>query len=463
MSLKQTNKMATRSILPLLLTMSFPAMVSMFIQSMYNIVDSMFISHYSAEAFTAVSLAFPIQNLILAFAVGTGVGVNALVSRRLGEQNFKGANTAISHGLLLTFVTALIFILVGIFCIEPFFSLFTDSAVILALGSTYTTIITCLAFGTLFHIVIEKIFQATGKMLFPMIFQAVGAIVNIILDPILIFGLFGFPELGIEGAAWATIIGQFSAMFLAVATLFLTKSFIEINLRTFRFDWQIVRDIYTIGIPAIVITGIGSILVTGMNSILIRFSDAAVALFGIFFKLQSFIFMPILGLTQGAMPIIGFNFGAKNAQRIQETIKWSLIVSLLLTITGMLFFILAPSTLLQLFDASQEILLIGQTALPMLSLSFIPATVAIIFSTVFQATKRGGSSLVVALLRQGIIIIPLALILAPFFGLTGIWFTFIFAEVVAAATAAILFTQLKQREPIFTQHQQFIQQQFITD
>lgn len=441
--------MATRPILPLLITMSLPAMISMFIQSMYNIVDSMFISHYSAEAFTAVSLAFPIQNLILAFAVGTGVGVNALVSRRLGEQNLDAANATISHGLLLTLMTALAFVGIGLFFIEPFFRLFTQSPTILQLGVAYTTIITCFAFGTLFHIVIEKIFQATGKMLAPMIFQAVGAIINIILDPLMIFGIGGFPELGIQGAAWATIIGQFSAMFLAVGTLCFLKGPLKINFRGWRFEWQIIREIYAIGVPAIVITGIGSMLVTGMNSILIRFSEAAVALFGIFFKLQSFIFMPILGLTQGAMPIFGFNYGAKNAPRILETLKWSLLISLAITLVGMSAFIFAPTMLLNLFGATPEIYALGQSALPLLSISFLPATIAVIFSTIFQATKRGGSSLVVALLRQGVIIIPLALLIAPYFGLTGIWLTFLFAEIVAAITALLLFRTLQRQEPIF--------------
>ncbi|MGL4973115.1 MAG: MATE family efflux transporter [Culicoidibacterales bacterium] len=451
MNQTQPNKMAVRPILPLLLTMAFPAMLSMFIQSMYNIVDSMFIAQYSSEALTAVSLAFPIQNLILAFAVGTGIGINAVVSRRLGEKNFTAANSAVTHGLLLAIITSIGFFIIGSFLIKPFFQLFTDSAQIFELGVNYTTIVTCFAFGTIVHIVIEKILQATGKMIFPMIFQATGAIINIILDPILIFGLFGFPQLGIEGAAIATIIGQFSAMTLAVLTLAFIKGDVRCKLQGFKFDWHVVQDIYAIGIPATLIYSLGSILVMGLNTLLITFSEAAVALFGIFFKLQSFIFMPILGLTQGEMPIIGYNYGAKNAARIHETIKWSLIITGGIALVGTLLFSVGSQKLLSFFQASPEIYHLGAAALPILSLSFFPAAIALIFSTLFQAIKRGGFSLFIALLRQGIIILPLSLLIAPTFGLTGIWLTFIVAETVAAITAIGLFMYHQKHDPIFTQ------------
>ncbi|MGL6009097.1 MAG: MATE family efflux transporter [Culicoidibacterales bacterium] len=445
----QPNKMAIRPILPLLLSMGLPAMLSMFIQSMYNIVDSMFIAQYSSEALTAVSLAFPVQNLILAFAVGTGIGINAVVSRRLGEKNQDAANSAVTHGLLLAIITSFAFLLIGSFLIEPFFNFFTDSPVIFELGVNYTTIITCFAFGTIIHIVIEKILQATGKMVFPMIFLATGAIINIILDPILIFGLLGFPQLGIEGAAIATIIGQLSAMTLAILTLVFVKGDVHCKIEGFTFNWHVIKDIYAIGVPATLIYSLGSILVMGLNTILIGFSEAAVSLFGIFFKLQSFIFMPILGLTQGQLPIIGYNYGAENPQRIDETMKWSLIITGAIALVGTVLFTFGSATLLSFFQATPEIYELGAVALPLLSLSFFPASIALIFSTLFQSIKRGGFSLGIALLRQGIIILPLSILVAPTLGLTGIWLTFILAETIAALTSIGLFYYHRKRDLIF--------------
>ncbi len=442
------NKMAVRPILPLLLTMAFPAMLSMFIQSLYNIVDSMFIAQFSTDALTAVSLAFPIQNLILAFAVGTGVGINAVVARKLGEQNFNDANSAATHGLLLALATSAVFMTLSCFFIQPFFKAFTDSPVIFDLGVQYTSIITFLSFGIIIHIAIEKILQATGKMIFPMIFQAVGAIVNIILDPILIFGLVGFPALGIEGAAWATIIGQFSAMLLALITLFFAKNDVTLSFQSFRFNFKIIKDIYAVGIPVTLIYSLGSILVIGLNAILIAFSEAAVALLGIFFKLQSFIFMPVLGLTQGAMPIIGYNYGARKTNRLFATCNWSLLVSTLITFIGTSLFIFFPHQLLGFFGASKEMLELGAIALPILGLSFIPAGISLIYTTVFQAVNRGSFALITALLRQTIIILPLAFIFAPMYGITSIWLTFIIAECLAAIVAWLLFHNLRKKDDV---------------
>ena len=327
MELKE-NKMESKSILPLLLSMSIPAILSMIIQSMYNIIDSMFVAQLGNDALTAVSLAFPIQNILLGAAVGTGIGVNSLISRTLGEKNTDKSNTVVTYGLILGFITWVAFLILGILFIKPFFSMYTDSANILNLATEYTNIVVYFSFGIIIHIIIEKILQGIGSMIYPMVFVLVGAIINIILDPIFIFGYFGVPRLGVKGAAIATIIGQITAMVLAVVTLVVRKGEVKIKKRNLRFDLNIIKEIYVVGIPATIMFVLGSVLVVGLNSILIKISAVGVSILGIFLKLQSFVFMPISGLTQGAMPIMGFNYGAGNKERLMETLKISLIIGI---------------------------------------------------------------------------------------------------------------------------------------
>lgn len=445
----ETNKMGTKPIFPLLMSMAFPPMVSMLIQSMYNIVDSIFVSQIGESALTAVSLAFPIQNLLLAVAVGTGVGVNSFVSRKLGEKQQQKADSAVMHGLLLAIVHSLIFILLGLFCIEPFFRMFTSADEIFKMSCEYTYVVVFLAFGTQIHIAVEKSLQATGSMVFPMLLQAVGAIVNIILDPIMIFGLFGFPAMGVKGAAVATVIGQITAMVLAVIVLLSIKHDIHVDVKKFRFEIPIIREIYSVGVSSMLMTSLGSFLVMGLNGILIQFSNLAVSVFGIYFKLQTFVFMPVSGLVQGTMPIMGFNYGSFMRKRLLEALRVGIIVSVLIMIVGCLVFLFFPVQLLQMFNASDEMLSVGVSALRIISFSYVPAAFSILFATLFQAMAKGFYSLIIFLLRQLLITLPLAYLLSGKIGLEGVWISFPVAEMIGLIVSLIFFYKVYHTDPIF--------------
>ena len=308
---KSENKMGTHKILPLLLSMSIPPTISMLINSLYNIVDSIFVARLGTDALTAVSLAFPIQNLILAIAVGSGVGVNSYIARKLGEKDFETANKTAAHGLTLAVLHYLLLVVLGIFLIKPFFRMFTSDSSIFQMGVDYTYIVTFLSVGTITQIAIEKILQATGNTLAPMYLQIIGAVTNIVLDPILIYGYFGLPAMGVRGAAIATVIGQITALIASIYVLFFRKQEITIEKKDFSWNLEIVKEIYNVGIPSFFIMSIGSFLVMGINFILSGISTLAVSLFGIYFKLQTFIYMPTSGVTQGAMPIMGYSYGAK--------------------------------------------------------------------------------------------------------------------------------------------------------
>ncbi len=447
-SLREENKMAVRPVFPLLMSMAIPPMISMLIQSLYNIVDSMFVAKIGEDALTAVSLAFPVQTLIVACSVGIGVGVNSYISRSLGREDQEGADSAVAHGLLMAAFVAVLFIIAGQFLLEPFFRLFSDDPAILADAITYTNI--CLTFcaGSFIHICIEKVFQSTGSMIFPMLLQALGAITNIILDPIMIFGLFGFPAMGVKGAAVATVIGQHTAMLASLLVFLLGKFAVRLDLRNFHFSWKMIRDIASIAIPNSCMNALGSVLVMGLNSILIGFSNTAVSLFGIYYKLQTFVFMPASGLTQGAMPIMGFSYGAGNGKRLQHILSISLRVCFVIMAVGCVLFMAAPEWLLGLFDASEEMLAIGVPALRIISVSFLPATIGFILPTMFQSMGQGGYSLIVFLLRQLVITLPAAAILSGPFGLTGIWASFILAESVAAGAAFLFYEKLRKSDPV---------------
>ena len=447
-SLREENKMAARPVFPLLMCMAIPPMISMLIQSLYNIVDSMFVAKIGEDALTAVSLAFPVQTLIVACSVGIGVGVNSYISRSLGREDQEGADSAVAHGLLMAAFVAVLFIIAGQFLLEPFFRLFSDDPAILADAITYTNI--CLTFcaGSFIHICIEKVFQSTGSMIFPMLLQALGAITNIILDPIMIFGLFGFPAMGVKGAVVATVIGQHTAMLASLLVFLLGKFAVRLDLRNFHFSWKMIRDIASIAIPNSCMNALGSVLVMGLNSILIGFSNTAVSLFGIYYKLQTFVFMPASGLTQGAMPIMGFSYGAGNGKRLQHTLSISLRVCFVIMAVGCVLFMAAPEWLLGLFDASEEMLAIGVPALRIISVSFLPAAIGFILPTMFQSMGQGGYSLIVFLLRQLVITLSAAAILSGPFGLTGIWASFILAESVAAGAAFLFYEKLRKSDPV---------------
>ena len=447
-SLREENKMAVRPVFPLLMSMAIPPMISVLIQSLYNIVDSMFVAKIGEDALTAVSLAFPVQTLIVACSVGIGVGVNSYISRSLGREDQQGADSAVAHGLLMAAFVSVLFVLAGQFLLEPFFRMFSSDPLILSEAIAYTQI--CLTFcaGCFIHICIEKVFQSTGSMIFPMLLQALGAITNIILDPIMIFGLFGFPAMGVKGAAVATVIGQHTAMLASLLVFLLGKFAVRLDLRNFRFSWKMIRDIATIAVPNSCMNALGSVLVMGLNSILIGFSNTAVSLFGIYYKLQTFVFMPASGLTQGAMPIMGFSYGAGNGKRLQHTLSISLRVCFIIMAMGCLLFMAAPAWLLSLFGASEEMLTMGIPALRIISVSFLPATIGFILPTMFQSMGQGAYSLIVFLLRQLVITLPMAAILSGPFGLTGIWVSFILAESVAAAVALLLYRKLRHSDPV---------------
>lgn len=435
------NPMGTRPVFRLLFSMAVPPILSMLIQSMYNIVDSIFVARISRDALTAVSLAFPLQNLVLSVAVGIGVGISAVISQSLGAKNTRAADAAAANGLLLTAVHAVLFILFGLLFAKPFIDLFTDDPAIYAMGCQYSLIVICFSCGNLFHIYFEKMFQATGNMLVPMVLMLIGALTNIVLDPILIFGLFGFPEMGVAGAA-ATVIAQFVSCILSVAWFFLRPQPIRLSLRGFRPDGGMIRRIYAIGIPSSVMMALPSVLVGLLNAILTPLSEAAVAMFGVYFKLQTFVYMPANGLVQGMRPLVSYNYGAGLHARMHRTVRLSLLTAGGIMAAGTLLFLLVPDALLRLFDADVEMLAIGIPALRIISLGFVISSVGVVLAGAFEALGRGGSSLAVSLLRQFLIIPPLALLLSRFLGLTGIWITFPAAELFAAAAAVLLYRRL---------------------
>ena len=432
------NKMATTPMLKLIISMSLPSMFSMLIQALYNIVDSMYVSYSSQGALTAVSLAFPVQMLLIAVAVGTGIGINSLVSRRLGEKRFAEANSAATHGVIIAIVSWLVFVVLGLIFINPYFSMLDASPEVEQMSIIYTNIVVYASLGCFLEVNLEKTLQATGNMIYPMLFQLVGAVTNIILDPIFIFGYLGLPAMGITGAAIATVTGQIVSMIFAIIIIFTKSHDVHITFKKFKINWTTIKDIYIVGVPSIVMQAIGSVLTTALNWILIGFSEAAVSVFGIYFKLQSFIFMPVFGLTHGVMPIMGYSFGARNKKRLLSALKYGCIIAVIIMAAGMLIFLTIPDKLLMIFNATDEILRIGVPALRTISLCFVSAAVGIIFSTLFQALGLGINSLIISLLRQIVILLPAAFMLSKV-GLDAVWYAFVIAEVVSLIASILIY------------------------
>ena len=441
----QENKMGTQPILRLIISMSVPAMFSMLVQALYNIIDSVFVAKLGQDALTAVSLAFPVQMLVISVAVGTGIGVNSLVSRRLGEKRQEEANSAATHGLVRGFFSWVAFALLGIFFTRFFFECFTDNEAIVQMGCDYIYVVTICSFGSFLQIMAEKVLQATGNMFYPMVFQLIGAITNIILDPIMIFGLLGFPKLGVLGAAIATVTGQIVAMLYSFYIIFRKSHGVHITFKHFRLRGEIVKDIYAVGVPSIIMQSIGSVLTTCLNMILISFSDAAVSVLGVYYKIQSFVFMPVFGLTHGVMPIMGYNYGARNKKRLMEALKWGIIISVGIMFLGTLIFLLFPAQLLGIFSATQEMLDIGVHAFRAICLCFLSAGVCILFSTLFQAMGQGGKSLAISVLRQLVLLLPAAYLLSKV-GLFYVWYAFPLAEYVSLAACILLFVRLYKKQ-----------------
>lgn len=437
------NKMGVMPVPRLLITMSLPMMLSMLVQALYNIVDSMFVAKLSEDALTAVSLAFPIQSLMISIASGTGVGINALLSRNLGEKDYKGANNAANNGLFLAIISCAIFAVLGGFGSRLFFTLQTSNPVIVEYGTQYMTIITVFCAGIFLQITFERLMQSTGKTIYNMITQGLGAIINIILDPIMIFGLFGFPRLEVAGAAIATVTGQVIAVCLSVFFNQTRNKEIHLSLRHFRPHKRTILIIYKVGLPSIIMQSIGSVMTFGMNKILLMFSSTAAAVFGVYFKLQSFIFMPVFGLNNGMTPIIAYNYGARKKKRIIETAKISVLISVSIMVVGFIIFQFGAGFLLKtLFDASDNMLEIGVPALRIICIHFPVAGFCIIAGSIFQALGNGVYSLITSATRQLVVLLPVAYIFASLFGLSMVWWAFPIAEVVSMILSFLLLKRI---------------------
>ena len=440
----QENKMGTMPVNKLLISMSLPMIISMLVQAMYNIVDSVFVAQISENALTAVSLAFPLQNLMIAFAGGTAVGVNALLSRSLGEKNQDHVNQTAVNSVFIFLVTAVIFMIAGLTLSNLFFNVQTTNTEIVNAGTQYSMIVVGCSIGLFCQFLFERLLQATGRTLFTMVTQGLGAIINIILDPIFIFGLCGFPKMGVAGAALATITGQIIACLLA---LFFNLKFnhdIHFKFKRFRPNAHIVKQIYSVGIPSIIMQSIGSVMTFGMNTILITFSTTATAVFGVYFKLQSFVFMPVFGLNNGMIPIIAYNLGAKQKKRMFDTIKLAMIYATGMMIIGVIFFETIPQTLLGFFNASEAMIKIGTPALRIIAIHFIFAGFSIVCSATFQAVGKGTYSLLTSLIRQLLVLLPCAYVLSLTGNLDLIWLCFSIAEIFSAVTSFILMKRTRR-------------------
>ena len=440
--MSQENKMGTMPVRRLLISMSLPMIISMLVQALYNIVDSVFVYMINQAALTAVSMAFPIQNLLIAVSAGTCVGVNALLSRSLGEKNAKNANLAAANGLFLAFLSFLVFAVFGLFGARLFFESQTDNPVIIEYGVQYLQIVCIFSFGLFGEMMFERILQSTGQTFYCMITQGTGAIINIILDPILIFGLAGMPKMGIQGAAAATVFGQIVAMVLAGCLNHAKNKDVRISFKGFRPHGRTISVIYQVGVPSIIMQSISSVMTFGLNKILITFSETAVAVFGVYFKLQSFIFMPIFGLNNGMIPIIAYNYGARNRKRIMETVRLSIGIAVGIMFIGLTVFQLMTPQLLMLFQADADMLSIGVPALRIISLSFLFAGYCIIVGSVFQAMGNGVYSLMVSVARQLVCILPLAYFFARTFGLHMVWYSIPLAEITSVVLSSILFRKI---------------------
>lgn len=439
---RKENKMGIMPIPKLLLSMSLPMIISMIVQALYNVVDSIFVSQISENALTAVSLAYPVQNLMIAVASGTAVGVNALLSRSLGEKNYQQVDKTANTSILLAVIGSLVFCLFGLFCSRIFFTIQTNDPEIIEFGVQYMTVICCLSIGVFMQVTLERLLQSTGRTFYTMITQGTGAILNIIFDPILIFGYFGFPKMGVTGAALATVFGQIVAMLLAAWFNIKCNHEIHVHPSHMRLEGKTIKAIYSVGIPSILMMSIGSVMTFGMNKILMVFSSTATAVFGVYFKLQSFFFMPVFGLNNGMVPIIAFNYGARKKDRITHTIRLSCTFAFVMMILGLIAFQLIPDKLLLLFNASDDMIAIGSSALRTISWSYLFAGFCIVFSSVFQALGNGIYSLLISVARQLVVLLPAAFLLSKAFGLDAVWWSFPIAEIASITLSVVFFKQI---------------------
>ena len=437
------NKMGTMPVKQLIISMSLPMMISMLMQALYSVVDSIFVSHLSEQALAAVTYAFPLQNMMIALGSGTGVGINALLSRSLGERRFDRSDAAANTGLLLTFCNALLFMVIGLFGSHAFIATQTSLPEIREMGATYLSIVCGFSFGLFFQMTFERLLQSTGLTIYSMASQLSGAIINTILDPIMIFGLLGCPRFGVAGAAYATVIGQCSAALIGLVLNLKKNTEIHYSFRGILSPKaETIGRIYYVGVPSILMMSIGSAMTYGMNQILSIFSDTAVAVFGVYFKLQSFFFMPVFGLNNGVIPVLAYNYGARKKERIREALRFSMLVAVAIMGLGTLLFQLFPARLLGFFNASGEMLQIGVPALRIISLSYMVAGACIAMGSIFQAFSRSFYSLFVSIGRQLVALLPVAWLLSRTGYVTMVWWAFPIAEVVSGILSVIFFRKL---------------------
>lgn len=432
-------------IFKLVVNMSLPMIISMLVQALYNVVDSMFVSRVSENALTAVSLAFPAQNLMIGVATGTAVGVNALLSKSLGEKNYKRANQIAENGIFLSFIGFLIFLIFGLFGTEVFFRTQTDIEDIISSGVDYLRVCSCFSFGIFGQIIFERLMQSTGRTFYTMITQGVGAIINIVLDPIFIFGYFGLPAMGAKGAAIATVIGQIIAFIIAAILNKKKNTDIDLKLKEFRPNLKIIGRIYSIGIPSIIMVAVGSIMTFSINKIVIAFTETAAAVFGVYFKLQSFVFMPLFGMNNGVIPIISFNYGARNKQRVMKTIGVAILFASFFMAIGLAAMQILPKELLSIFNASDQMIKIGVPALKTISISYIFAGFSVVLISVFQAFGKGLFSMSISIARQLVVLVPCAYLLSKTGELDNVWWAFPIAEVMSVLVAGAFFIYLYKK------------------
>ena len=440
------NKMGTMPVGKLLLNMALPLIISMLVQALYNVVDSIYVSRVSESAVTALSLAFPIQNLMIGFATGIGVGVNSLLSKSLGENNRERANQAAGNGFLLAFLTVLLFILFGLLCSKPYFSMQSTVTETVEGGAAYLGIVTIFSLGVFVSILCERLLQASGRSFYSMITQATGAIINIVLDPIFIFGYFGLPAMGIAGAAVATVVGQWCSAALALLFNLRFNHDIKLSFKYLRFDRFVQGKILGVGIPSVIMVGIGSIMNFGMNQILQGFSETATSVFGIYYKLQSFFFMPLFGINNATISIVAFNYGARQPKRIVNTVKLAAIGGLGIMLLGFAAFELIPHVLLNIFNPSPEFLSMGIIALRIIATTFPVAAVCIVLGSTFQALGNGIYSTIVSLCRQMLVLLPAAYLLSLSGNVNLVWWAFPIAEVMGLTITAILVARLYRQK-----------------
>ncbi len=452
MSQPTENKMGTMPINKLLISMSVPLMVSMLIQALYNVVDSMFVSWYDTNAFNALSLAFPVQNLLIAIAVGTGVGVNALLSRKLGQKDFDGANKIATNGLFIAICSYVVFAIVGLLFVKPFFQIQIDNQNTINFGVQYLSICIAGSLAVFVQIMFERFMQSTGKTLCVLLSHSIGAVVNIILDPLLIFSELKIGEitivganLGVYGAALATVIGQICGMIFAIVVHHYKNHEVRLQPRGFKPCKETIVSIYKVALPSIVMQSIGSVMVFTFNKVLLMFSEAAVSVFGVYFKLQSFILMPVIGMNNGMVPIISYNYGAQKRKRITKVIKYASIYAVVIMALGIAIFQIFPDQIFAMFNPTEQMLKIGALALQIISTHFIFAGVSIVLSSTFQAFGHAWKSMIVSIARQLVVLIPVAYLLSKTGDVNAVWWSFPIAEIVCLIICIIFYIDLYKK------------------